>query len=333
MAAEVAEDRGRQSTHGINNISWGDDIKFKNKSHFRILTININGLPQLKSHPKYGTIREQVAKCQVDVIGMSETNLKWNKFSTYDRLSQRTSRWWENSHCHYTYNSHDLSTSKYQPGGNALISRNHLSNRVQPSKHHDPTGLGRWVSTLYKGQTHSSLRIIQLYRPCKPNPNSCNGVYQQHSRYLLLQNNHTCPRQQLLSDLHDFISRCQINHEQIIVMGDFNQDVSHHSITSLFSSLGMHNLLATLFPTSYPPPIHSHQRGTSIIDGIFASHGIHAIKGGFLADHLFSSDHKPIWADISISSTFGAEPPPLLPPHRRRLKNEDPRIVSKFNSE
>ena len=195
MAAEVAEDQGRQANQANNKLSWGNDIQHKHKTHFRILTININGLPQVRSHPKYGTIREQVTKCQVDVLGMSEINLRWNKFSTYDRLSQRTSTWWENSHCQYAYNCHDVSTSKFQPGGTALLSRNHLSNRAQSSREHDPSGLGRWVSTLYQGKNHSTLRIIQLYRPCRPNPNSNNGVYQQHSRYFLLKQNVTCPTQ------------------------------------------------------------------------------------------------------------------------------------------
>ena len=325
-------EQGRHANQVSNQLSWGNNIHHKHKAHFRILTININGLPQLRSHPKYGTIREQVIKCQVDILGMSEINLRWNKFSTYDRLSQRTSKWWENTHCQYAYNSHDASTAKFQPGGTALISRNHLSNRAQPSRVHDSTGLGRWVSTLYQGQNQQTLRVIQLYRPCKPNPNSSNGVYQQHSRFFLLKNNPTCPRTQILLDLQAFISQCQMNHEQLIVMGDFNEDITHQSITSFFSDLGMHNILATLFTDQYPPPIHTHQRGTSIIDGIFASHGINATQGGFLEEHIFDTDHKPVWADISMSSIFGTETPPLLPHNRRRLKNEDPRIVNKFNT-
>ena len=184
-ASEVEEAPGQALRQETAIINWGDNINNKSKLHFRILTVNINGLPQLRQHPKYGTIREQVAKCQVDIIGLSETNLEWNRFSSHDRLSHRTSKWWENTHCSYSYNSHDMSTSKFQPGGTALISRNLLSNKAQPHRKNDPSGLGRWVSTLYRGQNNKTLRIIQIYRPCKPNPNSCNGVFQQHSRYLL----------------------------------------------------------------------------------------------------------------------------------------------------
>ena len=269
----------------------------------------------------------------MDIIGLSEINLNWNKFSSYDRLSQRTSKWWENTHCNYSFNAHDVSTSKFQPGGTALLSINQLSNKVQHSRKYDPSGLGRWVSTLYQGQNQKTLRIIQLYRPCKPNPHSSNGVYQQHSRYLLQKNITTCPRTQMLTDLHDFITLCKSSHEQLIVMGDFNEDTTLRVITSFFTSLGMHNLLHTLHSDLYTSSLHSHSRGKTLIDGIFATQGISVIRGGILEEHKFESDHKLLWVDLSFSSIFGTHNPPFIPPHCRRLKNEDPRVVHKFNSE
>ena len=333
MASEAAEGQGYAQLQEDDTISWGDNIIQKHKSHFRILTVNINGLPKLRTHPKYGTIREKVATYQVDIIGLSETNLKWNQFSSYDRLSQRTSKWWENTHCSYTYNSHDASHSKFQPGGTALISRNLLSNKAQSLRKYDPSGLGRWVSTLYHGQHPKTLRIIQIYRPCKPNPHSNNGVFQQHSRYLLQKHITTCPRDQMLNDLHSFLTNCINNHEQLIVMGDFNEDITLPAITNFFSSLNMHNVLHTLHPSLFNSSIHTHSRGKTIIDGIFASRAIVALKGGLLEDHTFDSDHKPLWVDLSLDAIFGSNNPPFIPPHCRRLKNEDPRVVAKFNLE
>ena len=182
---------------------------------------------------------------------MSEINLKWNRFSCYDRLTQRASKWWENTNCQYAYNAHDVSTAKFQPGGTAIFSINHMSHKVIPTHSQDATGLGRWISTLYQGKKDTKLRIIQVYRPCKPNPNSSNGVYQQHSRYFLSKHNVTSPRTQWLSDLHTFITTCIQNSEQIIVMGDFNDDVTTQPISNFFTSLQMHNLLQTLFSTQY----------------------------------------------------------------------------------
>ena len=139
-ASVVVEEETQDVSRGNHNkMTWGDNINIKHKSHFRILTVNINGLPQNRSHPKYGIIREQTNKYQVDILGLSELNLKWNKFSTYDRFTQRTSKWWENTHCSYSYNYHDPSTAKFQPGGTAILSRNLLSHKAQPIRQQDPT--------------------------------------------------------------------------------------------------------------------------------------------------------------------------------------------------
>ena len=101
QTAVVEEEEGINIQQNENTINWGDPIHVKHKHHFRILTLNVNGLPQHRDHSKYGTIGEQVNKFHIDIIGMSEINLKWNKFSCYDRLTQRTSKWWENTYCSF----------------------------------------------------------------------------------------------------------------------------------------------------------------------------------------------------------------------------------------
>ena len=322
VVEEVVQSTPRDDTHQ----DWGDDSKIKNKQHFRIATININGLPQHRQHPKYGTLREQVTTHHIDIIGLSETNLKWNRFSCYDRMTQRTSKWWENTHCKYAYNIHDVSTAKFQPGGTALLSINQLSHKVFPSKSQDPTGLGRWTSTLYQGKNNTTLRIIQIYRPCKPNPQSASGVYQQHSRYLLSKQIDTCPRLQFLSDLHSFITVCLHNSEQLIVMGGFNEDVSKSPISTFFQSLNMHNLIYTLFPATYHLAPHTFDRGNGAIDAIFATQGIQATRGGYLPSHIFESDHRTLWADIQLTSIFGTKKQHQLPFNCRRLKTKTPEL-------
>ena len=247
-------------------------------------------------------------------------------------MSQRTSKWWENTNCRFAYNSHDVSTAKFQPGGTAILSINHLSHKVIPSPMQDPTGLGRWTSTLYQGKKSTKLRLIQLYRPCKPNSQSPNGVYQQHSRFLLSQNIDTCPRTKLLSDLHTFITQCLTQSEQIIVMGDFNDNVTQPPISNFFESLQMHNTLLTLFGQQYYSSPCTYTRGNSKIDAIFATQGISAVRGGMLPSHTFDSDHTPLWIDLQFHSIFGTKHLHPTPLPQRRLKNEDPRIVKTFNS-
>ena len=226
-----------------------------------------------------------------------------------------------------------MSSSKFQPGGTALLAINHLSNRALSQRLQDPTGLGRWCSSLFQGKNHTLFRLIQVYRPCKPNPNSNNGTYQQHSRFFLQKQITTCPRTQFLTDLYSFLSTCINNGEQIIVMGDFNEDVTSPPISTFFASLHMRNLLSSIQDNHNLDHQPTFSRGNSTIDGIFATHGILATRGGYLHSHSFDTDHKPIWIDIPLQSVFATTNPPVIPLHRRRLKNEDPRVVNKFNTE
>ena len=242
-------------------------------------------------------------------------------------MAQRTSKWWENTNCKYSYNQHDVSTAKFQPGGTALLSINQLSHKVIPSKLQDPTGLGRWTSTLYQGKNNTTLRIVQVYRPCKPNPHSPNGVYQQHSRYFLNKHNETCPRQQFLIDMHSFITQCIQNSEQLIVMGDFNEDVTKPPISIFFTELQMHNILHTLSPSLFTSSSSTFNRGHTPIDAIFATQRLYASRGGYLPSHVFDSDHKTIWIDLQLNMVFGNNKLSQPPLNCRRLKNEDPRVV------
>ena len=101
--------------------SWGDPIEHAtNPNTLRIATLNINGLPKDVSHAKNGLLREAIACNNIDILGLSEINKKWDRVYPSNRLKQRIKRWWEN--CHYAYNYKDVSKATYQPGGTAIFS-------------------------------------------------------------------------------------------------------------------------------------------------------------------------------------------------------------------
>ena len=157
-------------------------------------------------------------------------------------------------------------------------------------------------------------------------------MYQQHSRYLLSKHIHTSPRTQLLQDLQVFIQDCLHHNEQLIVMGDLNEPITQAPISTFFSDLGLHNILLNHLEAEYFKLPYTYARGRQIIDGVFATAGISATRGGYLPSHTFDSDHTPIWFDLNLSSVFGTNHNIQLPLQCRRLKNEDPRTVAAFNN-
>ena len=301
------------------------------KTALRIATINMNGLPKHDNHPKNGLLREAINTHQIDVLGLSEINLKWDRIYPSNRLKQRTARWWEHCHCSYAYNYQDLSTAVYQPGGTALLSLNSSSSRVLPSTMSDPTGLGRWTSTLYNGKQNIRFRIIQLYCPPTPSKSSFNSSYAQQHRYFMAQDNHDCPRSLFFEHLSQFLVERLQAQEQLLVMGDFNHVVDTEVIVNFLQQHQLHNIHQTLHQ-SYHTHIPTHSRGSQTIDAIFATPGITAVHGGFLGFRVFPSDHRLIWCDIAFHTIFGHLPANIIPATRRRLKCEDPRSVKTFCS-
>ena len=76
--------------------SWGNSTEHATPSTLlRIATLNINGLPKEPRHVKNSLIREAIASHHIDIIGLSEINIKWDRLYPSNRLKQRASRWWE----------------------------------------------------------------------------------------------------------------------------------------------------------------------------------------------------------------------------------------------
>jgi hypothetical protein len=76
------------------------------------------------------------------------------------------------------------------------------------------------------------LVIVTVYRPVYSQ--GALSTYQQHKAQLLEEGITKCPRQQLLDDLGQQINEWQSQGHQIIVSGDFNDDVQG-SIIKKFS--------------------------------------------------------------------------------------------------
>ena len=278
---------------------------------------------------KNGLLRESLALHHIDIIGLSEINIKWDRIYHSNRLKQRVFKWWENSHCSYAYNYKDLSKAIYQPGGTALISLHSSSHRVIPKSLSDPHGLGRWTSTLYNGKRGINLRIIQVYCPSPPCSASFNSSYAQQHRYFLQSQLSDCPRQLFFQHLSTFIQERLQAQEQIVIMGDFNHVVDSDKLLHFLNQHHLHNIHQTL-NSSYHTRLATYDRGSRTIDAIFASPGITATCGGFLGFKTFPSDHRLLWCDISFHILFGSPLANIIPPSRRRLKCEDPRSVNLF---
>jgi hypothetical protein len=110
-------------------------------------------------------------------------------------------------------------------------------------------------------------------------------------------------------------------------MADFNKDVEGPKIQQWTQQLQLTNTIAKSHQIQGEPTFH---RGQYSIDGIFVSHTIQPLKGGYLPFGAFSSDHTALWFDISMNNAFRYNPPKSMKILARRLKSDHPVIRHKW---
>jgi hypothetical protein len=304
---------------------WGDTMGDKQDGTLRIAFRNISSLPAHIPNSKHDELLFDIKQAQFDLIGLVETNVCWQHVNVHDRPHNRFKPAFENVHVSYSNNTHNLQTfEKRQQGGTMILALSSLCHRTINSGA-DPTGLGRWSWVLLTGK-EQNIRLICVYRPVQST--NVSGVYRQQQTYLLEHNDNTCPRQRLLLDLRQQINECKQLGERIIVMGDFNDNVTENPIAQFFDSLNLIELIHLKHGKHAP---NTYVNGSKPIDGIFGSRELAPIKSGYSAITWgATTDHRLLWVDIDESQALNLKPIPYWTPKARRLKLEDPRIVTKF---
>jgi hypothetical protein len=306
----------------------GDSIKEINPENtLRIGFININGVPSSAGDPKNKMIFNSIKSKQISILGMAELNKCWYLVPDRDKWKERTRGWWESAHHNLGYNRKDNELATiFQPGGTAVLSIDGSSHRVIQSGQ-DPKGLGRWTWTLYRGKNNIKLRVVSLYRPGKPSAPGPNTAFSQQQRFFNRSSDTRCPRDAVLEDLGRSIDHWRNNGDQIVVGGDFNENVQSQNIQQWCRDHQLTNTIGNKFNINRAATFN---RGTHSIDAILVSHTIHPIKAGYLPFGSFPSDHRCLWIDITTANAYGYKPPRSYKPNARRLKSDNPTVRNKW---
>ena len=144
------------------------------------------------------------------------------------------------------------------------------------------------------------------------------------------------PRRQILNDLKKAISSDIKKNREILVVGDFNENVlgTKGETVQLMKQLGLVNVIDSNI--SAHESVRSFCRGSSIIDGVWAtSHVEKKILACGLApfDYLYQSDHRGIFLDLDILDLLDARDISVQSIPYRRLKCTIPKRVKAYSEE
>jgi exonuclease III len=315
-----------RKTKPTNSEYWGDEPGIKHECVLRIACRNINYLPMFKQNTKNEEVMYYLHNFNIDVLGMCETNLAWHNLPEHDRPKERFRGYFNKLKMAYGNNLTDTTfQDTSQIGGTMLFSTNDTVSRINDNGT-DKSKLGRWTWFRLQGRQGITLRIVSVYRPVYST--GVLSTYQQHRQYLLAKDIDICPRQAFFDDLDKELQTWFDEGDQIIIMGDFNEDVRSRHIKNFFGKYGMTEMILRKHGQDAP---NTYCGGTVPIDGIFVTANIIPVQCGYTAVNWGTTcDHRLLWADLSVDMLFGNTLNPTWTPSIRKLKLIDPRIVDKF---
>ena len=160
-----------------------------------------------------------------------------------------------------------------------------------------------------------------------PNSSGQLSIFAQDCRFLQDSDNNHDPRTAFFEDLGTALCNASDTGDLLIICGDINQDVLHPSITTFFARLGLCSLIFSMHDPEFAPATYSRNTSNTSIDGIWASHPITLLRGGYLDFDTFPGNHHAIWFDLSYHTAFGHTHLPSWRPQICRLQLRDPRCV------
>ena len=118
----------------------------------------------------------------------------------------------------------------------------------------DPTGLGWWMYTHFRGKGHTTVCMISAYQLCK-NKRDYGSVWNQHCQYLCDHRNIVDPDHRAIFDAELLEEvRVRMNTGDSVVLGvDNNSDVCTNVLAKGLEDLGLHETILSLHaPASSP---------------------------------------------------------------------------------
>ena len=309
------------------NRPFGDRCDGKDKSNVRIMFQNVNGLGYTSNSVKTLGVRDLMYNHEIDIMGMSETNINWSKVSRNQTLPQIGRRWFQTSKTVIGYNQHQQRTRvKHQPGGTAIMSKGEMALRVQ-QQFYDSQRLGRWVAQSFQGKNGIITRMVSVYVPIVARTHGHKKVFCQQQKALLAMGITEPVIKIFWEDFWLQIDKWISDGEQLVIGGDWNNNVTSKQFLKPFEQRGLIPVISTRFGNNLPA---TYNHGSYAIDEIFVSPTLHVHKAGYLEHGSNLSDHRPLWVDISKTSMLGVKSS-LKPTYAaRKLKTNDPRVVNKY---
>ena len=307
----------------------------KPSSTTRLYFQNLNGIGWNAEGGEWPAICEAIASIHTDILCCVEINQDTNKKEVREKIKTINNR-------HFKHHRYIASTSQwrtertYKPGGTAIMVVEGITSLVHRTFR---DRMGRWASVRLLGENNTGITIISAYQVCQNKVTGKNTVVNQQISQLIEEASRANeterinPREAFIRELQTFIDQQQENGDQIILVGDFNEEIT--DIDSGMSNIATTCNLVDMFGARLGSPNipSTWQRGKKRIDYALVSPQIAPmIKSAGYEPYSYriTSDHRGFFIDLDTKATFGNKPSPIAPLAKRDFESHHPGIIPKY---
>jgi exonuclease III len=317
------------------NKHWGDMMQPKNSETFRVYGMNTNGITIDKRGGQMTTICQIHQLTHTDVTCGQEHKLDTTQAAVVSNLQQTIKRHWPNGRGTFATTPITFANS-YKPGGTFILTGGRSTGRVIRQ---DRDKWGRWATHTLRGVGETKVTIISAYQVVQKFHNAVGLITaDSQQRTLMAQENGTQqshnrnPRKVFQQDLQKYIEKCIRNHEEVLLVGDFNEIIRDEDdgMAAVISSTQLIDLFSLRHPSSPPA---TYARGTQQLDYAWGTTQIanSLTSCGFEPfNYRYHTDHRPYFLDFNMMKLFGNETSPMGKPEARGLSSSNTRQVTAY---
>ena len=175
----------------------------KMEGGFRLVTGNRNGINTvIKGNKKLEKAKDIIDDLEADMVAIAEYRVNGKHKRNRNGFRQMFQGGDVEMRAITAHNMHE-NVSKFQDRGTSLILCGTLVEQYDSENSgKDGTGLGRWVSMVFRGKDRLTTRVICGYNPCYNNKKHSGTFYWKNRRYFITKKkDRTCPRKRFRIDL------------------------------------------------------------------------------------------------------------------------------------
>ena len=231
------------------------------------------------------------------------------------------------------FNKTENPFSEWMPGGAAIVATNTVLPYAGKSGV-DWRGLGRWAWYVLEAEGGHRTRVVSVYNIGGHKSDGLSTVYQQHLRYLQLNNMlDTTPRELMKRDLIKQLKTWVDQGDRIVLTMDANEHVLRGPLCKALvdpeNGLKMREVSHEAWGKTPP---NTYIDGTDPIDGIWASDTLEVMGVKILPFYSSVGDHRTMVFDITTRSLIGKFEKKIVRSGCRRLTTTNEASLAKYTA-